>query len=126
MHYVRQLYQPTFRLVQVLLWDLMGRETERQGQKEKRGEGSSLSPINIIIWELKMGSFSRTLIYCQEKSMRTRGRDEKKESSGEKVMEHKDIIRASCESVFCIEHLLYHLLHEMRSLSLDMCVAEPD
>lgn len=24
------------------------RESERQGQKEKRGEGSSLSPINII------------------------------------------------------------------------------
>lgn len=104
----------------------MGREPERQGQEEKRGEGSSLSPINVIIWELKMGSFSRTLIHCQEEKMRMRGRDEKKESTGEKVMEYKDIIRASCEPVFCIEHPLYHLLQEMQSLSLDMCVDEPD
>lgn len=69
---------------QVFLWDPWGeRERARdRGRRRKEERGAVCLPLTLSLWGPKMGSVSRTLTYCQEENMRTRGRDEKKEGKG--------------------------------------------
>lgn len=107
-----------FPSVQLILHEgCMRRERERLGQRRKREEECSLSPINIMSMGVQNG-------LCQQNTDLLLSGEEHEDEREKKAKGGRGITTASCKSVFYMEHPIYHLLLEMESEYMSVTESE--